>query len=113
MEGVRWARPDVIAASPPCKAHSTADMQNRSAAPALIASTREFIRASGHVGYIENVKGASREMSSRSALLYGSYFGLRVDRPRFMEGCGFDLRVDDYLRGPGLALRARSCLGAR
>ena len=45
-------------------------------------------------------------------LLYGGYFGLGVDRPRFFEA-NFPIVVDEYLKAPGLALRSRSCLGPR
>jgi hypothetical protein len=61
---------------------------------------------------IENVKGAAAEMEEHAVLIYGSYFGLRVDRPRFFEA-NFDLHVDEFLRVPGLALRSRGCLGPR
>ena len=44
--------------------------------------------------------------------LRGSYFGLHVDHPRSFEA-NFELRVDEALVGPGLALRRGTCLGAR
>jgi hypothetical protein len=102
----------VIAASPPCKKHSTSDMQKRSEAEAMIALTRDSCEQSGRLYIIENVKGAAAEMRDHALLLHGSYFGLRVDRPRFYEA-NFDLRIDEYLRRPGLDLRARGCLGPR
>ena len=97
--------PVVIAASPPCKKHSTSDMQKRSEAEAMIALTRDSCEQTGRLYIIENVKGAAAEMRDHALLLYGSYFGLRVDRPRFYEA-NFDLRVDEYLGRPGLDLRA-------
>ena len=104
--------PTVVMASPPCKAHSTSDMQKRSTAPDLIGLTRDHCRATGRLFVIENVKGAAAEMEEHAVLIYGSYFGLRVDRPRFFEA-NFDLHVDEFLRVPGLALRSRGCLGPR
>lgn len=43
-------------------------------------------------------------------MLYGAFFGLGVDRPRFFE-TSFDLVIDEYIRAPGLALRRDTCLG--
>ena len=109
---VARTNPTVIMASPPCKAHSTSDMQKRSTTPDLIGLTRDHCRATGRLFVIENVKGAAAEMEEHAVLIYGSYFGLRVDRPRFFEA-NFDLHVDEFLRVPGLALRSRGCLGPR
>ena len=109
---VARVNPTLIAASPPCKKHSTSDMQKRSAAEAMIALTRDSCEQTGRLYVIENVKGAASEMKDHALLLYGSYFGLRVDRPRFFEA-NFALHMDEYLRGPGLDLRARGCLGPR
>ena len=104
--------PTVIMSSPPCKAHSTSDMQKRSTAPDLIGLTRDHCKATGRLFVIENVKGAAAEMEEHAVLIYGSYFGLRVDRPRFFEA-NFGLHVDEFLRVLGLALRSRGCLGPR
>ena len=110
---VRRTNPTVIMASPPCKAHSTSDMQKRSTASDLIGLTRDHCcRATGCLYVIENVKGAAAEMEDSAVLIYDSYFGLRLDRPRFFEAI-FDLHVDEFLRVPGLALRSRGCLGTR
>jgi hypothetical protein len=104
--------PVVIIASPPCKKHSTIDVRNMSNAEELIAVTRDHCDQSGQLYIIENVKGAASEMKEHAILLYGAFFGLQVDRPRFQEA-NFPLHVDEYLRGPGLALRSRGCLGSR
>jgi len=104
--------PVVIIASPPCKKHSTIDVRNLSSAEELIAVTRDHCDQSDQLYIIENVKGAASEMRDHAILLYGAFFGLQVDRPRFQEA-NFPLHIDEYLRGPGLALRGRGCLGAR
>ena len=59
---VRRTNPTVSMASPPCKAHSTSDMEKRSTAPDLIGLTRDHCRATGRLYVIENVKGAAAEM---------------------------------------------------
>ena len=101
---------DVLAMSPPCQAYST--LATGSEAPKLIALCRDQIEQSGLLGYIENVKGSSSEMRENAVLIYGSDFGLHVDRPRFLEA-NFPLVIDDYLREGGSALRMRGCLGDR
>ena len=105
-------RPLVTMASPPCKKFSTVDINKQSNAEDLIALTRDNCESSGGLYVIENVKGAAKELRSHAILLYGSFFGLHVDRPRFFEA-NFDLRVDEYMRAPGLDLRMRGCLGPR
>ena len=109
---VARVNPVLISASPPCKKYSTSDMQKRSGAEDMIALTRDSCEQTGRLYVLENVKGAADEMRDHALLIYGSYFGLRVDRPRFYEA-NFDLRLDEYMRGPGLNLRARGCLGPR
>ena len=106
-----WA-PDVTLASPPCQPYSTADMQGATKAKRMIPLIRGYLESLGGLYAIENVKGAAKEMLPHAVLLYGSFFGLGVDRPRFFEA-NFPIVVDEYLRGPGLALRLRSCLGPR
>ena len=112
LQRVRRVKPMVILASPPCKKYSTVDMPKNSTAEDLIALTRDACEQTGKLYVLENVKGAASEMKAHAILLYGAYFGLQVDRPRFFEG-NFELRVDDYLKVPGLALRKRGCLGPR
>ena len=112
LSHVARVNPVLIAASPPCKKHSTSDMQKRSTAEEMIALTRDSCEQTGRLYVIENVKGAASEMRDHALLLYGAYFGLRVDRPRFFEA-NFALHLDEYMRGSGLALRARGCLGPR
>jgi hypothetical protein len=109
---VARVNPVLISASPPCKKYSTSDMQKRSGAEDMIALTRDSCEQTGRLYVLENVKGAAEEMRDHALLLYGSYFELRVDRPRFYEA-NFDLRLDEYLRGPGLDLRARGCVWAK
>ena len=105
-------KPVVTLASPPCKKFSTVDLTKRSTAEDMIALTRDACEGSGGLYAIENVKGAAKELRDHAVLLYGSYFGLHVDRPRFFEA-NFDLKVDEYLKTPGLELRLRGCLGPR
>ena len=104
--------PVVIMASPPCKQYSTMDVWGLSKAEDLIALTREFLSSTGRLTAIENVKGAAKEMADHAVLVYGSDFGLHVDRPRFFEA-NFPLIVDRYLREGGSALRSKACLGCR
>ena len=113
MESVvrSWA-PDVILASPPCQPYSTADMQGATRAKRMIPLMRGYLESLGGLYAIENVNGAAKEMLPHAVLLYGSFFVLGGDRPRFFEA-NFPVIVDEYLRGPGLALRLRSCLGPR
>ena len=112
LQRVGKVKPMVILASPPCKKYSTMDVPNHSEAEELIALTRDACEQTGKLYVIENVKGAAAEMKEHAILLYGAYFGLQVDRPRFFEA-NFELRVDEYLKVPGLALRKRGCLGPR
>ena len=104
--------PTLIMQSPPCKAYSTADFQDRSEAPELIARSRDLGLETGRLFVIENVKGAAAEFQDHAVLLYGAYFGLHVDKPRFFEA-NFPLHVDQYLKVPGLRLRTLACLGKR
>ena len=102
--------PLFISASPPCQAYSTTDIQHLSDAPRLISLIRDHLRSTGRLYAIENVKGAASDLLESAQLLYGSFFGLGVDRPRFFE-TSFDLVIDEHIRVPGLALRRDSCLG--
>ena len=102
-----------VVGGPPCKPYSTADVEGKSTAPALIEETRDGMRELFDESWaLENVKGASKHMSANAVELRGSDFGLRVDRPRLYE-TGFPLHVDRYLRESGERLRARCCLGSR
>ena len=99
-----------ISASAPCQAYSTTDIHHLSDAPRLIPLIRDHLRATGRLYALENVKGAASDLLDSAQLLYGAFFGLGVDRPRFFE-TSFDLVIDEYIRAPGLALRRDSCLG--
>ena len=102
--------PVFISASAPCQAYSTTDIHHLSDAPRLIPLIRDHLRATGRLYALENVKGAASDLLDSAQLLYGAFFGLGVDRPRFFE-TSFDLVIDEYIRAPGLALRRDSCLG--
>lgn len=90
--GQRWwfERFDAIHASPPCQAYTTMSNRYRGVGgladshPALIAATRELLRASGLPYVIENVPGARTEMHN-PVTLHGGMFGLGVHRPRLFE----------------------------
>jgi len=98
--------------SPPCKAHSTQDLQKQSVEPSLIEPSRDVLSESGLLYSIENVVGAVGRLASGSTLMRGAWFGLGVDRPRYFE-TNYPLHIDEALRGPGEELRARTCLGWR
>ena len=56
--------------------------------------------------------GRNTDELERSLLLRGEDFGEHVSRPRIFEA-NFPLVLDEALRVPGAALRARSCVGFR
>ena len=93
-------------ASPPCKYYSTARVQGEARAPPLIEQTRDMLNALFEFWVIENVLGARAHLSSHAVELRGAWFGLQVDRPRLFEA-SFPIHVDEWLREPGEALRAR------
>ena len=98
---------------PPCKFYSTADVAGLSEAPALIGEARDVMsELFGDSWALENVRGARKHLGAQAVELRGSFFGLRVDRPRCYEA-GFPLHVDTWLQGGGDRLRARCCLGRR
>jgi hypothetical protein len=97
--------------SPPCKSYSSTHMRGEAADPPLIRETRAALREVGRLHVIENVVGATDELE-RSLLLRGEDFGEHVSRPRIFEA-NFPLVLDEALRVPGAALRARSCVGFR
>ena len=111
-QAVDTVNPMLIMQSPPCKAYSTADFQDRSEAPELIARSRDLGNETGRLHVIENVKGAASEFQDHAVLLYGSYFGLHVDKPRFFEA-NFPIIVDAHLEVSGRRLRTMACLGKR
>ena len=113
---VRKYKPVAVWASPPCEASSTATFGggHNSSAPRLIAQTRDLLQELGLPFVIENVQGASRELSGEALCLRGQDFGLETERPRLFEaGGGLVLKHDAELAGRGAALRARCCLGAK
>lgn len=74
---------DLIWASPPCQAYSTAS-RDRSKYPDLIAEVRELLQATGKPYVIENVLGAKRHLRD-PIMLQGPMFGLGVIRRRLFE----------------------------
>lgn len=79
---------DVIAASPPCQAYTTASGKARkhhgATYPDLIAPTREHLIATGLPYVIENVEFARRHLVD-PVRYCGSSFGLDVRRHRLFE----------------------------
>lgn len=73
---------DVIAASPPCQAHTSLQGRWGREYPDLIAATRAALREAGRPYAIENVAGAPLV---NPITLCGSMFGLRVIRHRLFE----------------------------
>lgn len=76
---------DFIHASPPCQAYTKAGKQWRKEGreyPDLIAQTREALTATGKPWVIENVPGAPLR---NPVMLNGSFFGIKVHRPRLFE----------------------------
>lgn len=76
---------DVIHASPPCQAYSTASMQFRIQGKEyvdLVAETREVLKSTGKPYVIENVPGSPL---LDPIVLCGSMFGLRTYRHRLFE----------------------------
>lgn len=76
---------DVLHASPPCQAYSSATANARSQGksyPDLLALMRQRFQASGLPWIIENVRGAPVHSG---IMLCGSMFGLGVRRHRFFE----------------------------
>ena len=71
-----------------------------------------MLRALFDFWWIENVPGARQFMSEEAVEIDGPFFGLRVFRSRLFES-NFRLHVDQIVRRPADALRARCCLGAR
>ena len=113
---VRRLKPIAIWASPPCEASSTATFGggHASDAPRLISQTRDMLEELGLPYIIENVRGASNELSPDSLNLRGQEFGLETERPRLFEaGNGLALSPCRFLARGGAELRTRSCLGGR
>ena len=96
---VRRLRPMGVIASPPCEGFSTATFAGAaSSAERLIAATRDTLNALGLPFVIENVLGARSEMREHAIIARGQDFGLRTERPRFLEaGGGFELTLDPAL----------------
>ena len=110
---VRRLRPFAIWASPECQGYST---QTFGGAPSevgrLIAVVRDVLTEIGLPFIIENVRGASGDMSAEALVLWGQDFGLRTSRPRLLEGGGgLRLRPSEHLAATGALLRSRCCLG--
>jgi len=76
---------DLIHASPPCQAYTKAGKQWRKEGreyPDLVSATREVLEKIGVPWVIENVPGAPL---INPTFLNGSYFGIKVHRPRYFE----------------------------
>lgn len=73
---------DLIAASPPCQAHTSLQGRWGREYPDLIAATRAALQATGKPYVIENVVGAPLD---DPLMLCGSMFGLRIIRHRLFE----------------------------
>lgn len=73
---------DLLAASPPCQAHTSLQGRWGREYPDLIAATRAALQATGRPYVIENVPGAPL---LNPLMLCGSMFGLRVIRHRLFE----------------------------
>lgn len=72
-------------ASPPCQAYSATQQLQNNEHPDLVADTRKLLQATGKPYAIENVPGSPL---IDPVVLYGTMFGLRVNRPRLFE-CSF------------------------
>ncbi len=70
---------DLVHASPPCQAYSTASANGKEY-PDLVAQTQDLVAGSPHV--IENVPGAPIE---KDLVLCGSMFGMEIRRHRKFE----------------------------
>ena len=79
----------------------------------LVSASRGACKGAGGLYVLETTLSRDARGAEGSVCqLRGSYFGLHVDHPRSFEA-NFELRVDEALVGPGLALRRGTCLGAR
>lgn len=93
---------DLIAASPPCQAHTPLQGRWGREYPDLIAATRAALQAAGRPYVIENVPGAPL---LKPLMLCGSMFGLKVIRHRLFE-CNPPL-----LFGPATCSHPRGAVG--
>jgi hypothetical protein len=117
----RRHRPLGYVASPPCEGSTTTTFAGAlSEAEHLIAATRDALEETGRLYGIENVMGARSEIRAHAVVLRGASFGLRTDRPRYIEAGGggrgadaFQVPTSALLQSSGKRLRARCCLGNR
>lgn len=75
---------DAIHASPPCQGFSIATGKKKANYPDLLTPTRELLSVLGKPWVIENVMGAPVD-KSKSIVLCGVMFGLKVFRHRYFE----------------------------
>lgn len=113
---------DVLHASPPCQAYSSATANARSQGksyPDLLALMRQRLQASGLPWIIENVRGAPVHSG---IMLCGSMFGLRVRRHRFFElshllfapaGCRHDQNFVTIMGGQCIRQKRNPAYGGR
>ena len=106
------ARAFFLAASPPCKAYSSAQMKGEAKEGPMIGEARKCAQSTGKLYAIENVVNAKQALGANTTLLRGSFFGLHVDRPRLFE-TNFELHVDAQLREGAASVGRRSCMGSR
>ena len=78
---------DAVHASPPCQAYTQAQRIQKRDHPDFIGPLREKLKLAGIPYVIENVPGSPLE-PSRTVMLCGSMFGLKVYRHRKFE-CSF------------------------
>jgi site-specific DNA-cytosine methylase len=78
---------DVIHASPPCQAYSSAMKHLAKPKPMLIDGVREALIRSGKRWVIENVPGAPMR---NPTILCGTMFGMRIHRHRLFESPSLD-----------------------
>lgn len=93
--------PVAVVGSPPCQAHSDAQVIQGREHPQLIAPFRDSVQASGLPYWIENVGGAARRgvLGPSPLRLCGLMFGLKTDRHRYFE-TNFPVEVPAHPVGP-------------
>ena len=105
---------DAAWASPPCQPFSTGRFHNNCGQPNLVTEARIALEPLGIPFIVEQVLGARQQIDASAAVFRGCYFGLRCDRPRFLEPHHFSVHMDEFLRWHGEHhIRQHSCLGER
>ena len=105
---------DAVWASPPCQPFSTGRFHPHCRQPNLVAEARRALAPLGIPYIIEQVMGARNYIEWTATVLRGCYFGLRCDRPRYLEPHRFGIHMDEFLRWHGERyIRRHACLGER